>query len=169
MIKLLQINYSPYVLLPLAILRSKWALLSLLISLPISTLTAQDSQSVQGTVLDESGSPLPGANIILENTTEGTVSDIDGNFTLQAPAGQVLIIRMVGMETTRATVSKTGTLQVTLKEATSFLNEVVITGFQEVDRKLFTGASESVKMGHSCAGKTPVHHFGHKGAWNGRY
>ena len=64
-------------------------------------------------------------------------SDIDGNFTLQAPVGQVLIIRMVGMETTRATVSKTGTLQVTLKEATSFLNEIVITGFQEVDRKLF--------------------------------
>ncbi|MCZ6693970.1 MAG: carboxypeptidase-like regulatory domain-containing protein, partial [Bacteroidetes bacterium] len=141
MIKLLQINYFPHVLHPLAILRSKWALLSLLISLPISTLIAQDSQSVQGTVLDESGSPLPGANIILENTTEGTVSDIDGNFTLQAPAGQVLIIRMVGMETTKVTVSKTGTLQVTLKEATSFLNPVVITGFQEVDRKLFTGAS----------------------------
>jgi len=101
--------------------------------------------TVKGVVLDEEGNSLPGTSIIIENTTTGTISDFDGNFTLTAENGAILIFQMVGMELVKR-VAISAPIEVTLKGSTSILNEVIVTGFQELDRRNFTGAAESVKM-----------------------
>ncbi len=106
----------------------------------------QQQRSVSGNVKDNLGESLPGVAVNIENTTTGTVTDLDGNFTLQATDGEILIFTMVGMETARREVSATQNWRLILRESTALLDEVVVTGFQEVDRKLFTGSSENVKM-----------------------
>lgn len=107
---------------------------------------AQTQRTVTGTVKDAQGEGLPGVAVNIENTTTGTVSDLDGNFTLQATDGDALIFTMVGMEPARLLVSDTQNWNVVLRESTEILDEVVVTGFHEVDRKLFTGSAENVKM-----------------------
>ncbi len=106
----------------------------------------QQQRSVSGNVKDNLGESLPGVAVNIENTTTGTVTDLDGNFTLQATDGEILIFTMVGMETARREVSAAQNWRLILRESTALLDEVVVTGFQEVDRKLFTGSSENVKM-----------------------
>ncbi|MEQ9412252.1 MAG: carboxypeptidase-like regulatory domain-containing protein, partial [Cyclobacteriaceae bacterium] len=107
---------------------------------------AQSEITVSGKVTDNTGVGLPSVNIIIENTTTGVVSDLDGNFSIQANSNQVLIFRMVGMEEVRQPINGQTSFNITLSESTDILDEVVVTGFQEVERKLFTGASENVKM-----------------------
>ncbi|MEP2667402.1 MAG: SusC/RagA family TonB-linked outer membrane protein [Cyclobacteriaceae bacterium] len=108
--------------------------------------SAQSEITVSGKVTDNTGVGLPSVNIIIENTTTGVVSDLDGNFTIRATPNQVLIFRMVGMEEVRQPINGQTSFNITLNESTDILDEVVVTGFQEVERKLFTGASENVKM-----------------------
>ena len=106
----------------------------------------QATRSISGNVKDETGEGLPGVAVNIENTTTGAVTDLDGNFTLQAADGEVLIFTMVGMETVSRVVSGNQNWNMILQESTAILDEVVVTGFQEVNRKLFTGSSENVKM-----------------------
>ncbi|WP_258102793.1 SusC/RagA family TonB-linked outer membrane protein [Marinoscillum sp. MHG1-6] len=109
-------------------------------------LWGQDNGTISGTVLDESGEPLPGVTIQILNTTTGTITDLDGNFSLQVKKGDQLNVTMVGMEPQTIPVNNFSRISISLKEASTELEEVVVTGFQEVDRKLFTGASESLSM-----------------------
>ncbi|MFY0605658.1 MAG: SusC/RagA family TonB-linked outer membrane protein [Cyclobacteriaceae bacterium] len=104
------------------------------------------SQTISGTVVDPNGEGLIGATIQIKGENTGTVTDFDGNFKITAKDGQILIIGMIGMESQEVAVSAGKSINVTLKESTQVLGEVVVTGFQEVNRKLFTGASESLKM-----------------------
>jgi len=69
----------------------------------ISSLWAQQT-SVNGTVTDESGQRQPGATIIVENSNRGVTTDFDGNFTINAQAGEVLIVSYVGYQDNRVTV-----------------------------------------------------------------
>lgn len=119
-------------------------LLSLLFHfLPAS---AQDETVISGRVTDARGEPLPGVAVTIENTRTGGVTDLDGNFSIPASTGQTLVFTMVGMETVKRAVTGDQRIEVTLEEATSLLDEVIVTGFQTVDRKLFTGAAERVSM-----------------------
>ena len=106
----------------------------------------QGQRNVSGTIKDQTGETLPGVAVNIENTTTGTITDVDGNFSIQAEDGEVLIFTMVGMEPTQRVVSATQNWNIVLQESTAILDEIVVTGFQEVDRKLFTGSSENVKM-----------------------
>ncbi len=110
------------------------------------TFTAIGQQSIKGRVIDESGEPLIGVAVQVENSSTGAITDIDGNFTLSASDGDVLLFSMVGMESLRVTVSGSRTITVTMKESTEILTELVVNGFQTVDRKLFTGASDNLAM-----------------------
>jgi len=107
---------------------------------------AQTEVIVTGKIVDKTGESLPGVNIIVENTTNGTVSNLEGTYSIQVNSNQVLVFQMVGMESVRRPVNNQSTIDVTMQEATALLDEIIVTGFQEVDRKLFTGASENVKM-----------------------
>lgn len=111
-----------------------------------NTLYAQ-ALSISGKVVDPSGEPMVGVSVIVENTTNGSITDLDGNFTLNAAKGDVLIVRMLGMKEQKLTVEGAGQkFNIKLLEESVALQEVVVNGFQEVDRKLFTGASENLKM-----------------------
>ncbi len=109
-------------------------------------LSASAQRTIRGKVTDSAGEPLIGATIYNQSSERGAVSDLDGNFTITGNNGDVLIFRMIGMETQEITFSGQTNLNIQLKEDAILTEEVVVTGFQEVQRKLFTGASESLKM-----------------------
>jgi len=100
---------------------------------------------ITGTITDESGVPLPGANILLVGTSKGVVSDFDGNFAIQAAKGDVLEISFVGMVTQQVTIGTDNNLNIILVTDASTLDEVVVVGYGTQKRKDVTGAIASVK------------------------
>lgn len=98
--------------------------------LGIGIITAQIQ--VRGIVVDEAGEPVIGATIQLKGTTQGTVTDLDGNFTLSAPAGGTLTISYVGMQTKDVPVS--ANVKVVLNADTQMLDEVLIVGAMGIAR-----------------------------------
>ncbi|MEP5611746.1 MAG: SusC/RagA family TonB-linked outer membrane protein [Cyclobacteriaceae bacterium] len=122
-------------------MRGIWCVLVLFLS-----MSAFSQASINGRVTDASGEPLIGVTIFNEKTKDGAITDIDGHYSLSASNGDVLRFQMLGMKTQRITFSNQSSINVGLEEDVFVTDEVVITGFQTVDRKLFTGASESLKM-----------------------
>jgi len=120
-------------------------ILSVLFS-AVSLQVSAQSIALSGKILDQSGEGLIGATVQVKGETTGTVTDLDGAFRLSVAQGQTIVISMIGMESEEYLVKSSRPITIQLKEATAVLGEVVITGFQEVDRKLFTGASESLQM-----------------------
>lgn len=104
----------------------------------IGIVTAQTQ--VSGVVVDETGEPVIGATIQVKGTSQGTVTDIDGNFSLSAPSNGTLVISYVGMQTQEVAVQPS--LRITLRADSELLEEVVITGMQQMDKRLFTGATD---------------------------
>ncbi|MGB4837798.1 MAG: TonB-dependent receptor [Saprospiraceae bacterium] len=90
------------------------------------------AQSVVGKVIDQNGGPLVGVSILVENETAGTVTDLDGNYTLNVSSGQhVLIFSYIGFADKKHSiliVSGKNVLNITLEESTSLIDEVVVTG-----------------------------------------
>lgn len=98
---------------------------------------------VSGTVVSqEDGQPVIGASILVQGTTTGTTTDIDGKFTLDVPAGKRLVISYIGMQS-QTVVPKDG-MKITLANDQTNLQEVVVTGMQKMDKRLFTGAATKV-------------------------
>jgi TonB-linked SusC/RagA family outer membrane protein len=96
----------------------------------LGVITAQTQ--VRGTVVDETGEPVIGATIQIKGTSQGTVSDIDGNFNLSAPAGGTLVISYVGMQTQEVPVS--ASVRVVMVSDAQLLSEVVIVGAMGITR-----------------------------------
>ncbi|SNR67494.1 TonB-linked outer membrane protein, SusC/RagA family [Maribacter sedimenticola] len=94
---------------------------------------------VTGTVSDEMG-PLPGASVLVKGTTNGTQTDFDGNFTIEAPNDAILVISYIGYKTMEVAVDSQTTINVTLLEDASKLDEVVVTGYGTQAKKDLTGA-----------------------------
>ncbi|MCJ8209255.1 SusC/RagA family TonB-linked outer membrane protein [Mucilaginibacter sp. RS28] len=84
--------------------------------------------AVTGVVRDEAG-PVPGVTVRIKGTTTGTVTDVNGKYTIRATEGAVLTFTSVGFESKEVTVTGAGPFNVTLGKATSGLNEVVVTSF----------------------------------------
>ncbi len=100
-------------------------ILTLLLALFVQISFAQD-RTISGTVSDESG-PLPGVTILKKGTTQGTETDFDGNYSIKAKTGDVLVFSFVGMKTTERTVGTSSNLSVKI-ENDNILDEVVVTG-----------------------------------------
>ncbi|MRT91986.1 TonB-dependent receptor [Ancylomarina sp. 16SWW S1-10-2] len=103
--------------------------------------------TVQGTVLsEEDGLGVPGVSVIIIGTTIGTVTDIDGNYTIpNVPADVTLRFSFIGMVTQEIQVAGKNTINVSLKSASIGLNEVVAIGYGFQKKKLVTGATDQVK------------------------
>ncbi len=119
---------------------------SVFILLGLLSTTAFAQSLVSGKVTDQNGEGLIGATVLNENTGKGSVTDIDGNFSITVSNGDQLSIQMISMKTATVTFNGQASINVTLEDDAILTEEVVITGFQEVNRKLFTGASESLSM-----------------------
>ena len=101
--------------------------------------------TVTGTVLDkEDNTPLPGVTVVIQNTVKGTITDLDGKYTLEVDSlGQILEFKFVGMETYSAPV--TGASMNASLGAGVDLNEVLIVAYGKADKKTFTGSAGVVK------------------------
>ena len=101
-----------------------------------------EAQTVSGNVSDNQG-PLPGATVIVKGTATGTTADFDGNYSISANAGDVLVFSYVGYTPQEVTVGSQSTINVVL-EASNQLDEVIITGYGSVTKRDATGAVDAI-------------------------
>lgn len=119
---------SSAALLALSLSTPVWAAPAGDISLP-AIHEVQQTIQVTGTVIDDLGEPVIGANIVVKGTTNGTITDFNGAFTLEAPKGAVLVISYVGFTEQQITIQDDKPLKISLKEDSEKLGEVVVVGY----------------------------------------
>ncbi len=100
---------------------------------------------IRGTVADENGNPIPGATVLVEGTSTGTATDIDGKFSLDAEQGAVLLISFIGYQPQRVTVGNQSSLSITLVEDQSSLEEVVVVGYGTQEKVNLIGSIAEIK------------------------
>ncbi|MEM8928037.1 MAG: TonB-dependent receptor [Bacteroidota bacterium] len=110
--------------------------------------------TISGTVTDSNGAPLPGANVVVKGTTNGTQTDFDGNYTIDAASDAVLVFSYIGFSTQEIPVNGQTSINVQMAEDANLLDEVVIVGYQAQTRGDLTGSVASVDI--SEATKQPL-------------
>ena len=109
-----------------------------------AVLSAQQTRTVTGTVMEESNAPLPGAAIVVKGTTIGTNSGADGSFTLQVPEGSnTLLVTFIGMDPQEVIITS-GPMRITMVTSRLMLDEVVVVGYGTQRKSEVTGSSVSV-------------------------
>lgn len=130
------------------------ALAAITLTSPVATLYAtvggqevsQAVMTIRGNVKDVNGEPLIGVSISVKGRSgQGTVTDIDGNFTLQCEKGNVLSFSYIGYKTTEVKVGNKSDLMITLQEDTEQLEEVIVVGYGTTTRKSAVGSVSQVK------------------------
>lgn len=108
----------------------------------------QQGKKISGTILDDSGIPVIGANIVVKGTTNGTITDADGRFVLDnIPEGAILVVSYIGYLDQEIPVSGKSVLNINLKEDTQKLDEVVVVGYGVQKKANLTGSVSTVKYG----------------------
>ncbi len=107
-------------------------------------LFGQEGFTVSGTVRDVDNTPIPGANVIVLNTTRGTQTDFDGNYSITVSDGEVLQYSYIGFATQTIVINGQTTIDIVLEEDTSQLDEVVVIGYGTQKKSLLTGAISKV-------------------------
>ncbi|WP_143306525.1 SusC/RagA family TonB-linked outer membrane protein [Chitinophaga vietnamensis] len=120
---------------------SAWLLWALL----ISTYGFAQTARISGTVIyQKNAAPVPGASVTVKNTDRRAVTDAAGRFSIEASAGNVLIVSMMGFQKKEVTLTNTGSIIVQLTENISQLEDVVVIGYGKTKRKDVTGAISSI-------------------------
>ncbi len=122
----------------------RWLVLAFLLF--YSGATFAQNVHVQGTIVDESNIPVIGASVLEKGTTNGAVSDIDGNFSLQVKNQSTLIISYIGYKTQVVQVKGRSKINITLQEDTQMLEETVVIGYGTLKKSDMTGAISSVDV-----------------------
>ena len=130
------------------------------------SLVQQQKKQITGKITDEQGEPIIGANIIEKETTNGTITNIDGTFLLSVSDSSVIFVSYIGYLSQEIDVGSGNDFQITLKEDLQTLNEVVIVGYGTQRKGLITGSisltkgeeiikSPSQNLGQSLQGRIP--------------
>lgn len=119
------------------------ALLVLLVGLFLSIGAFAQQIAVKGHVKDTTGEPVIGANVLVKGTTNGTITDFDGNFMLNVPKDAILSVSFVGYKT--AEVKAAPTVMVTLEDDSQVLDAVVVIGYGSVKKNDMTGSVTAIK------------------------
>lgn len=120
-------------------------LLLLLMAFIVTISSAMAQKEVTGKVTDDTGQPLPGATIVVKGTSNGTVSNSDGNYSiLNVPDNAVLVFSFVGMLTREVTVGNQTTVNISLDSDAIGIQEVVAIGYGVQKKSDVTGATVSV-------------------------
>ena len=122
--------------------QSRWRLLltTLLVAVGMLTASAQ-TQAVKGVVTDAAdGEPLIGATVMVKETKAGVATDLDGNFTMTVAEGQTLVISYIGYITKSIKYTGQTTINVSLENDASTLDEVVVVGYGVMKRSGITGS-----------------------------
>lgn len=96
--------------------------------------------------MDESGETLPGVTVMIEGMTQGTITGIDGNYQLQVPEGSTLKFTSIGYTTYTQKITRPMTLNVTMKEDSKQLDEVVVVGYGTQKKINLTGAVSTINV-----------------------
>lgn len=119
--------------------------LLLLLLLASLSLSAQNLK-LSGQVLNSAdNSGLPGVNVVVKGTSQGTITDLEGRFTIELPNPSVLVFSFIGFKSQEFLFTGQTSVQITLQEEPKELSEVVVIGYQSVEKRNITGALTSVK------------------------
>lgn len=121
-------------------------MLTMFILLMLGSVSLSAQGTVRGKVTDSNSEPIPGATVVLKGTTTGTVTDVDGNFSIAVSGDNpVLVISSTGYEKQEITVGSQTTINVQLNDSDALLSELVVTGYTVDTRKQTTSAVSTVK------------------------
>ncbi|MDR1161529.1 MAG: carboxypeptidase-like regulatory domain-containing protein, partial [Tannerellaceae bacterium] len=124
---------------------TKLSLICLLTLMYVVSVFAQE-KTVRGTVLDATGEPVIGANVIQKGTTNGVITDISGAFSLNVPSTATLQVSYIGFQTEEVLVGSNTNLTIILKDGGIGLEEVVVIGYGTVRKGDLTGAVSVINM-----------------------
>lgn len=110
-----------------------------------SPIPQQTKKTIQGKVVDTSGEPIIGGNIVEKGTTNGVITDIDGRFTFSVNEGAILQVSYIGYVTREVSVRNQSNITITLSEDMQALDEVVIVGYGTQKKEVVTGAITTMK------------------------
>ena len=111
----------------------------------LSCFVGFSQQNISGTISDEEGVPLPGVNVVIKGTNNGTSTDFDGNYSISADQDDNLIFSFVGFLDQEVKVGTSTNINVSLQLGSSELDEVVITGYGTSKKRDLTGAIAQIK------------------------
>ena len=131
-----------------------------------SNNVSKQSSTLKGTIVDENDLPIIGANVLVKGTTNGTITDVDGNFSLDVANGDILFVSYIGYVDRELKVGKEKELKIVLKEDTKTLDEVVVVGYGVQKKVNLTGSITAIKtkelenipvsnLSNSLAGRAP--------------
>lgn len=122
----------------------KWFMMLTLMLFVAATNVFGQAGGVKGSIVDASGEPIIGASVLVKGTKTGCVSDINGDFVLPSSAsGKTIVVSYVGYDT-KELKAQSG-MKIVMTGSQTALSEVVVTGMQKLDRRMFTGATDKVK------------------------
>jgi TonB-linked SusC/RagA family outer membrane protein len=108
-------------------------------------VASAQERTITGVVKDTNGQPLIGVTVLVKGTSRGTATDFDGNFSIQASTGETLAISATGMKSIDVPITSDKSFyEVTMETDVAQLKAVVVTGFDNVEERLFTGANSSI-------------------------
>ena len=118
----------------------------LLLFFALSYLSSWAQKTVTGTVTDTEDQPLPGVYVLIKGTKTGTTTDFDGKYSIKVTNEKnILVFSLLGMKTFEKAVGSSTNINVKLKDDIQEIEGVVVTGYQEINKKLFTGSSQTLK------------------------
>ena len=128
-------------------------LLMVMLTLFVATIMQAQQITCKGNIADVRGEPIIGASVVVKGTSQGTVSDLDGNFTIQANPNTTLVVSYIGYVTQE--VKASDKLKITLKEDSRTLEDVVVVGYG-VQKKSVVTASIAKVSADDLDGKAAV-------------
>jgi TonB-dependent starch-binding outer membrane protein SusC len=127
--------------------RSGWVVLLLMMLQIPQSIFSQSSTAVSGKIISqEDGKPIPGVSIVIKDTSIGTVTDVDGNYSLNASENAILVFSFVGFITEEVPVNSQSVINVTMKMQIQSLDEIVVTGYSTQRKKDITGSVAVLDM-----------------------
>lgn len=112
----------------------------------LQNTAANSKKLIKGTITDTNGEPIVGANIVQKGTTNGVISDVNGNFNINIPAGAIIEVSYIGYLPKGIKIGEKTTISVILEENNQTLDEVVVVGYTTQKKTLLTGAISNMKM-----------------------
>ncbi|WP_086478389.1 MULTISPECIES: SusC/RagA family TonB-linked outer membrane protein [Arenibacter] len=110
----------------------------------VSLVMMAQEKTITGSVVDQDGLPLPGVNIVVLGTTNGTQTDFDGNYAIVASAGQTLSFSYIGQKTLTIVVGSSDVINATMEEDAEALEEVIVVGYGTTTKQSFTGSVKQI-------------------------
>ncbi|MGI0107487.1 SusC/RagA family TonB-linked outer membrane protein [Salinimicrobium sp. WS361] len=125
-------------------MKSKILLILTLCAGLVGQLSYAQEKTVTGTVSDENGMPIPGVNVMVKNTTNGTQTNFDGEYSITAQVGDVLNFSYIGKKIVNKTIGASNVINVEMVKNAESLDEVMVVAYGSANKRSFTGAAETV-------------------------